>query len=55
MNQSQSDRIHELCSNIAVERDRKKFLSLVEELNHILAEHDRNFHNGDGTEKQEES
>ena len=36
MNQGESDRIRELCSLIAVEQDREKFLKLVEELNRIL-------------------
>ena len=37
MNQSDNDRIHELCSMIAVEQDRRKFLQLVQELNDILS------------------
>lgn len=37
MNKADSDRIHELCSLIAAEKDRRKFLSFVEELNKILA------------------
>lgn len=37
MNQADRNRIHELCSLIAVEQDREKFLSLVEELNCLLA------------------
>jgi hypothetical protein len=36
MNKADSDRIHELCSLIAVEQDPQKFLSLCEELNRIL-------------------
>jgi hypothetical protein len=36
MNKADSDRIHELCSLIAVEQDRHKFLQLCEELNRIL-------------------
>jgi hypothetical protein len=36
MNKTESDRIHELCSLIAVEQDRHKFLQLCEELNRIL-------------------
>ena len=36
MNKADSDRIHELCSLIAVEQDRQKFLQLCEELNRIL-------------------
>ncbi|MGC1371996.1 MAG: hypothetical protein WA824_07660 [Candidatus Sulfotelmatobacter sp.] len=41
MNKADSDRIHELCSRIAVEHDHKKFLALVEELNRILSAQDR--------------
>jgi hypothetical protein len=37
MNKADSDHIHELCSLIAVEQNRQKFLRLVEELNRILA------------------
>ncbi len=37
MNTNDSQRIHELCSQIAVEQDHKKFLTLVEELNRILS------------------
>lgn len=36
MKKANSDRIHELCSLIAVEQNRHKFLNLVEELNLIL-------------------
>jgi hypothetical protein len=36
MNKAESDRIHELCSLIAVEHDRAKFIELVDELNRIL-------------------
>jgi len=36
MNTADSDRIHELCSLIAVEQDRQKFLQLCEELSRIL-------------------
>ena len=36
MNKADSDRIHELCSLIAVEQNRQRFLKLVEELNRIL-------------------
>jgi hypothetical protein len=41
MNKTESDRIHELCSLIAVEQDRRKFLDLVSELNRILETNDR--------------
>jgi hypothetical protein len=41
MNKDESDRIHELCSLIAVEQGRQKFLNLVEELNRILSAQDR--------------
>jgi len=37
MNKADSDRIHDLCSLIAVEQDRRKFLLLCEELNRVLA------------------
>jgi hypothetical protein len=40
MKKADSDRIHELCSLIAVEQDRQKFLKLVEELNRILGAKD---------------
>ena len=40
MNKADSDRIHQLCSLIAVEQDREKFLHLVEELNAILTAKD---------------
>jgi hypothetical protein len=40
MNKEESDRIHDLCSRIAVERDHKKFLALVEELNRVLSARD---------------
>jgi hypothetical protein len=41
MNPADSDRIQQLCSLIAVEQDRQKFLELVEELNSILSAKDR--------------
>lgn len=41
MNKTESDRIHELCSLIAVEQDRRKFLDLVGELNRILEVNDQ--------------
>jgi hypothetical protein len=41
MDRAESDKVHELCSRIAVEHDHKKFLALVEELNRILSRHDR--------------
>ena len=41
MNKTESDRIHELCSLIAVEQDSRKFLELVEELNRILEVNDQ--------------
>lgn len=36
MNKTENDRIHELCSQIAVEQDRRKFLEFVAELNRIF-------------------
>lgn len=38
MNKAEGDRFHELCSQIAVEQDRARFLKLVMELNKILSE-----------------
>ena len=40
MSKDESARIKELCSLIAVENDREKFLKLVEELNGILSAQD---------------
>ena len=40
MNKADSDRVHELCSLIAEEQDREKFLDLVRELNRMLSEKD---------------
>ena len=37
MTKEESERIHDLCSRIAVEHDYKKFLALVEELNRVLS------------------
>jgi hypothetical protein len=37
MNKSESERIQELCSLIAVEQNREKFLKLVQELNQLLS------------------
>jgi hypothetical protein len=54
MNKHDSDRIHELCSLIAVERDRKKFLTLVEELNRILSNQDRHLQNSQGQDRKED-
>jgi hypothetical protein len=46
MNKADSDRIHQLCSLIAQEQDREKFLSLVQELNHILETHEERLNIG---------
>jgi hypothetical protein len=46
MNKADSDRIHKLCSLIAVEQDRQKFLTLVAELSRILAAKDERRHSG---------
>jgi hypothetical protein len=48
MNKAESDRIHELCSLIAVEQDHKKFQGLVEELNRILASKGAQFEGTEG-------
>jgi hypothetical protein len=41
----ENNRIHELCSLIAVEEDREKFLKLCEELNRILSAKDKRLQN----------
>jgi hypothetical protein len=43
MNEQESNRIQELCSKIAGEKDHKKFLTLVEELNRILSARNPSF------------
>jgi hypothetical protein len=40
MDKADSERIQQLCSLIAIEKNRHKFLALVEELNRILATKD---------------
>jgi hypothetical protein len=52
MNKSDSDRIHELCSLIAVEQNREQFLQLVEELNRILSTHETRFQNTSPEEEE---
>jgi hypothetical protein len=52
MNKSDCDRIHELCSLIAVEQNREKFLQLVEELNRILSAHETRFQNTSPEEEE---
>jgi hypothetical protein len=52
MNKADSDQIHDLCSRIAEERDRKVFQKLVEELNRILSVQDQRLQNNQqGTNK----
>jgi hypothetical protein len=41
MNKAGDERIHELCSLIALEQDRSKFLELVTELNRILSDKEK--------------
>ena len=53
MTLSDNDRIHDLCSKIAVEQDRQKFLKLVQELNRVLSAKDR--HMQDTERDQNES
>lgn len=53
MNQSDSDRIQELCSKIAVEQDRQKFLQLVQELNRVLSVKDGRLHESDSNRKED--
>jgi len=50
MNQSDSDRIQELCSQIAVEQDRQTFLKLVQELNGLLSAKDGQPQNNNNNE-----
>jgi len=45
MNKSESDRIQDLCAQIAVEEDRAKFLKLVQELNRVLSTKDPQIQN----------
>jgi hypothetical protein len=45
MNNPESERIQELCSRIAVEQDRNKFLKLCEELNRLLSARSRGLEN----------
>jgi hypothetical protein len=53
MKKAESDRIHELCSLIAAEEDRNKFLELVEELNRILNAREQQLQNeGSGHKKR---
>jgi hypothetical protein len=40
MDKAKWDRIHDLCSRIAVEQDQQKFLVLVKELNRMLSADD---------------
>jgi hypothetical protein len=47
MNKADSERTQELCALIAVEKNRHKFLALVEELNRILAAKDSRLKNSD--------
>jgi hypothetical protein len=47
MDKADSERIQQLCSLIAVEKNRHKFLALVEELNRILAAKDSRLKNGE--------
>jgi hypothetical protein len=53
MDQSESDRIQELCSKIAVEQDREKFLRLVQELNRVLSAEDGHLHERDSHRKED--
>ena len=54
MNQSESDRIQELCSQIAVEQDRQEFLKLVQELNRILSAKDGWLQNNEPIDRKDE-
>jgi hypothetical protein len=52
MNKAESDRVQELCSFIAVEQDRQKFIKLVEELNRILSAKDGRLQNKESGPKK---
>jgi hypothetical protein len=52
MNKTESDRIHELCSLIAVEQNYSKFQTLVEELNRILSAKDERLQDGKEKNRQ---
>lgn len=52
MNEAVGKRIHELCSRIALERDHKKFLALVQELNRALAERSKDLENKTATQSE---
>lgn len=52
MNKTESDRIHQLCSLIAVEQNHKKFQTLVEELNRILSAKDEGLQDGKEGDRQ---
>ena len=54
MNQSESDRIQELCSQIAVEQDRQEFLKLVQELNRLLSAKDGWLQNNEPIDRKDE-
>jgi hypothetical protein len=47
MNKADSQRIQQLCSLIALEKNRPTFLALVEELNQILAAKDSRLQSGE--------
>jgi hypothetical protein len=52
MNQPDSDRIQDLCSKIAVEQDRQKFLKLVQELNQVLSTKDRHLQDDEPSDRK---
>jgi hypothetical protein len=54
MNQSDSDRIQELCSQIAVEQDRQTFLQLVQELNGLLSANDGRLQDNEPIDRKDE-
>ena len=54
MNQSESDRIQELCSQIAVEQDRQTFLKLVQELNRLLSAQDGRLQDNEPIDRKDE-
>jgi hypothetical protein len=54
MNQSDSDRIQELCCQIAVELDRQEFLKLVQELNRLLSAKDGRLQDNEPIDRMDE-
>jgi hypothetical protein len=54
MNQSDTDGIQEVCSQIAIEQDRQKFLKLVQELNRLLSAKDGRLQDNEPIDRKDE-